>query len=231
MDDIEALNIRAASGEAEATKISLAAYLQLRDRYALLRAGGAAGFGVGPIVISRTQRGVGGKVAIPGNTTTAALLLRLFGQFETIPMRFDQIEDAVLRGDADCGVLIHEGRFTYQQKGLVLLQDLGQFWEEKMHCPLPLAAIAIRRDLLAKAKEFDASLRASVDYAFAHPDASRGYVREHAQEMDPTVAQRHIDLYVNAYTQALDESAVDRFFAIAEEQGLCAPSSEAIFAR
>jgi len=229
MDDIEALNLRAATGAAEATKISLAAYLQLRDRYALLRAGGAAGFGVGPIVISRTQRAVGGKVAIPGNTTTAALLLRLFGNFETISMRFDQIEDAVLRGEADCGVLIHEGRFTYQQKGLVLLQDLGQFWEEKMKCPLPLAAIAIRRDLLAQAKEFDASLRASVDYAFAHPEASRDYVKQHAQEMDPTVAQRHIDLYVNAYTQALDESAVERFFAIAEEQGLCKPSSELIF--
>ena len=230
MDDIEALNLRAASGEAEATKISLAAYLQLRDRYALLRAGGAAGFGVGPIVISKTQREVGGKVAIPGNTTTAALLLSLFGKFETLPMRFDQIEDAVLRGDADCGVLIHEGRFTYQQKGLVLLQDLGQFWEEKMHCPLPLAAIAIRRDLLSQAKEFDASLRASVDYAFGHPQASRDYVHEHAQEMDPTVAQRHIDLYVNGYTQALDESAVGRFFSIAEEQGLCKPSSEPIFA-
>jgi 1,4-dihydroxy-6-naphthoate synthase len=230
MDDIEALNLRAASGEAEATKISLAAYLQLRDRYALLRAGGAAGFGVGPIVVSRKPGPVGGKVAIPGNTTTAALLLRLFGRFETISMRFDQIEDAVLRGDADCGVLIHEGRFTFQRKGLVLLQDLGQFWEEKMKCPLPLAAIAIRRDLLAQAPAFDAALRASVDYAFAHPAASREYVRLHAQEMNPTVAQRHIDLYVNAYTQALDESAVHRFFEIAEAQDLCTPSREPIFA-
>lgn len=230
MDDIEALNLRAESGIAEATKISLAAYLHLRDKYALLNAGGAAGFGVGPIVVSKTRNAVGGRVAIPGNTTTAALLLRLFGTFETVPMRFDQIEDAVLQGEADCGVLIHEGRFTYQQKGLVLLQDLGQFWEAKMQCPLPLAAIAIRRDLLAQAKKFDASLRASVDYAFAHPQASRDYVHQHAQEMDPAVAQRHIDLYVNSYTQALDESAVERFVAIAEAQGLCHPSSAPIFA-
>jgi len=230
MDDIEALNIRAQQGVAEATKISLAAYLHLRDQYALLRAGGAAGFGVGPIVVSRTPGKVRGKVAIPGVTTTAALLLRLFGEFETVPMRFDQIEDAVLRGDADCGVLIHEGRFTYQEKGLVLLQDLGQFWEEKMRCPLPLAAIAIRRDMLDQAREFDSALRASVDYAFAHPDASKEYVKLHAQEMDPTVAQRHIDLYVNGYTQALDESAVERFFEIAEAQGLCTKSSEPIFA-
>src|SRR5262249_46379819 len=114
--------------------------------------------------------------------------------------------------------------------GLVLLQDLGQFWEEKMKCPLPLAAIAIRRDMLDRAKEFDASLRASVDYALAHPKASRDYVKHHAQEMDPTVAQRHIDLYVNSYTQALDESAVEGFFAIAEEQGLCAKSAAPIFA-
>lgn len=236
LDDIEALNLRAESGEAEVTKISLAAYLHLRDKYALMRAGGAAGFGVGPILIAKTPREVGGRIAIPGNTTTAALLLRFFGrltgkQFETVAMRFDQIEDAVLRGDADCGVLIHEGRFTYQDKGLHLLQDLGEFWEAQLNCPLPLAAIAIRRDLIHRAPEFDAALRASVDYAFAHPGASRDYVRQHAQEMDPTVAQRHIDLYVNGYTQALDEAAVARFFEIAEQQGLCRPSATPIFAR
>lgn len=230
MDDIEALNIRAERGEAQATKISLAAYLSMRDQFALLRAGGAAGFGVGPIVIARTKRDVGGRVAIPGKTTTAALLLRLLGEFETVPMRFDQVEDAVLSGHADCGVLIHEGRFTYQNKGLVLLRDLGEFWEEKMKCPLPLAAIGIRRDLIDRASGFDTALRASVDYAFAHPEASRNYVHEHAQEMDPVVAQRHIDLYVNRYTQELDETAVERFFEIAERHGFCQRSSVPLFA-
>lgn len=230
MDDIEALNLRAERGQAEATKISLAAYLRLRDRFVLLRAGGAAGFGVGPIVIAKTNRAVGGRVAIPGKTTTAALLLRLLGEFETVPMRFDQIEDAVISGYADCGVLIHEGRFTYQNKGLVLLRDLGEYWEEKMKCPLPLAAIGIRRDLIERAPEFDQALRASVDYAFAHPEASHDYVHQYAQEMDPVVAQRHIDLYVNQYTQALDESAVQRFFEIAERHGFCEPSSVPIFA-
>jgi 1,4-dihydroxy-6-naphthoate synthase len=230
LDDIEALNRRAEAGAAEVTKVSLAAYLHLRDRYALLRAGGAAGFGVGPIVVAREARAVGGRVAIPGHTTTAALLLRLFGDFETVAMRFDQIEDAVLRGEADCGVLIHEGRFTYQQKGLVLLEDLGAFWEQRMRCPLPLAGIAIRRDLLDRAPEFDAAVRASVDYAFAHPEASREYVRRHAQEMDPDVAQRHIRLYVNAYTQALDEAAVERFLEIAAQHGLAQPSREPVFA-
>ena len=133
-------------------------------------------------------------------------------------MRFDQIEDAVLRGDADCGVLIHEGRFTYQSKGLTLLTDLGVVWEERMRCPLPLAAIAIRRDLAHLAPDIDAALKASVEYAFAHPDASREYVAAHAQEMDPDVTRRHIQLYVNDYTRALDEQAVLRMSSGAKER-------------
>lgn len=209
IDDVEALNARAERGEAEVTKVSLAAYGRIRERYALLRAGGAAGFGVGPIVVARTSREVGGRIAIPGERTTAALLLTLLGRFETVAMRFDRIEQAVLRGDVDCGVLIHEGRFTYQSKGLTLLEDLGAVWETRMQCPLPLAAIAIRRDLVpAHGSDIDRALRASVEHAFANPDASRDYVREHAQEMDPAVIRQHIDLYVNDYTLALDERAV-----------------------
>jgi 1,4-dihydroxy-6-naphthoate synthase len=209
IDDVEALNARAERGDAEITKISIAAYERIRDGYALLRAGGAAGFGVGPIVVARTPREVGGRVAIPGQRTTAALLLHLLGSFETVPMRFDRIEDAVLRGEVDCGVLIHEGRFTYESKGLALLSDLGAVWEERMTCPLPLAAIAIRRDLASQwGSVMDSALRASVEYAFAHPDASRQYVVEHAQEMDPAVVAQHIGLYVNDYTLALDQRAV-----------------------
>ena len=209
IDDVEALNARAERGDAEVTKISIAAYQRIRDRYVLLRAGGAAGFGVGPIVVGRTARAIGGRVAIPGTRTTAALLLHLLGEFERVPMRFDQIEDAVLGGDVDCGVLIHEGRFTYQEKGLTLLADLGAAWEERMRCALPLAAIAIRRDLAPSwGLDVDRALRSSVEHAFAHPDASRDYVASHAQEMDPSVVAKHIGLYVNDYTLALDESAV-----------------------
>jgi 1,4-dihydroxy-6-naphthoate synthase len=221
MDDIEVLNARAERGEAEVTKVSIAAYGRLRDRYILLRSGGAAGFGVGPIIVSRAPRPIGGRVAIPGERTTAALLLHLLGRFETVAMRFDRIEDAVLRGDVDCGVLIHEGRFTYQGKGLTLIGDLGAVWEQRMQCPLPLAAIAIRRDLApALAAPVDGALRASVDYAFAHPDASRAFVASHAQEMDPDVMARHIHLYVNDYTRALDETAVHRMVSWAEREGL-----------
>jgi 1,4-dihydroxy-6-naphthoate synthase len=219
LDDIEALNARAERGEAEVTKVSIAAYGRIRRRYALLRAGGAAGFGVGPIVVARNQRAVGGRVAVPGARTTAALLLNLLGKFETVPMRFDRIEQAVLTGEVDCGVLIHEGRFTYEAKGLTQLVDLGQVWEERMNSPLPLAAIAIRRDLASRASEIDRAVRASVDHAFAHPDASRSYVRAHAQEMDPSVIENHIKLYVNDYTRALDEPAVHKILGWADEQG------------
>jgi len=211
MDDIEALNARAERGEAEVTKLSMPAYGRVRDRFVLLRAGGAAGFGVGPIVVARSARPVGGRIAIPGERTTASLLLRLLGRFDTVPMRFDEIEEAVLRGEVDCGVLIHEGRFTYQGKGLTLLADLGEVWEARMHGPLPLAGIAIRRDLApAWAVTMDGALRASVEYAFAHPEASRDYVAAHAQNMDPDVTARHIRLYVNDYTRALDTQAVER---------------------
>jgi 1,4-dihydroxy-6-naphthoate synthase len=228
LDDVEELNARAERGQAGVTKISIAAYPRIRDRYALLRAGGAAGFGVGPIVVARSAGSIGGRVAIPGERTTAALLLRLLGRFQTVPMRFDQIESAVLRGGVDCGVLIHEGRFTYQGKGLVLLEDLGALWESRMKCPLPLAAIAIRRDLVdAYGAKLDRALRASVEYAIEHPEASRKYVSEHAQEMDPAVTAQHIQLYVNEYTLALDEHAVHTLLDFAQQQEANAPGSQA----
>jgi 1,4-dihydroxy-6-naphthoate synthase len=231
IDDIEALNIRAAGADAEVTKVSIAAYGHgLREKYVLLRAGGAAGFGVGPIVVAKGRREIGGRIAIPGERTTANLLLRLLGRFDTVVMRFDQIEDAVLRGEADCGLLIHEGRFTYEGKGLTLVADLGTVWEERMECPLPLAAIAIRRDLApALAPVVDRALRDSVEYAFAHPDASRNYVASLAQEMDPAVCARHIELYVNGYTVALDEAAVPKMLEWGEQQGLFPPSNAPIF--
>lgn len=232
IDDIEALNIRAGRGDAEVTKVSIAAYGRgLRDRYVLLRAGGAAGFGVGPIVVARSQREVGGRIAIPGEHTTANLLLRLLGRFDTVVMRFDQIEDAVRLGEVDCGLLIHEGRFTYERKGLTLLCDLGAVWEERMRCPLPLAAIAIRRDLAPQlAAIVDSALRASVEYAFTHPAASREYVASLAQEMEPDVTTRHIQLYVNDYTLALDERAVDRMLHWGEQQGVFPRTGESIAA-
>ncbi len=215
LDDVEALNARAEQGEFDITKISVAAYPRIRDRYALLRAGGAAGFGVGPLVVARSPRPVGGRIAIPGERTTAARLLRLLGEFETVPMRFDEIEGAVLRGDVDAGVIIHEGRFTYADRGLVALTDLGEVWERQIQGPLPLGAIAIRRTLGPKvARRVDEEIRASVRAAWADPTSVHDFVSRHAQEMAADVIQRHISLYVNDYTLELDAAAVQRLIEL-----------------
>jgi 1,4-dihydroxy-6-naphthoate synthase len=231
MDDVEALNRRAEEGEIDIVKVSVAAYGRLRRDYALLRAGGAAGYGVGPLVVAREERGVGGRVAIPGERTTAALLLRLLGKFDTVPMRFDAIEDAVLAGRVDCGVLIHEGRFTYAAKGLKALADLGAVWEERMRCPVALGAIAIRRALgAAVARDVDARILESVVFAREHPEASAAFVRKHAAEMSPDVIRRHIELYVNDYTLALDERAVKRLLAFGEKERFFPSADLPVFA-
>ena len=215
LDDVEALNARAEQAEFDLTKISVAAFGRLRRHYALLRAGGAAGFGVGPLLVARSPQPIAGRIAIPGERTTAALLLGLLGRFETVPMRFDRIEAAVLRGEVDAGVIIHEGRFTYADKGLVALADLGGVWERKMGGPLPLGAIAIRRTLGPDvARSIDDEIRASVRAAWASPDRAAEFVQAHAQELAPGVVQRHIDLYVNQYSLDLDEAAVTRLLAL-----------------
>ena len=206
LDDVEALNRQALRGAFDVTKVSVAAFPAIAGHYALLRAGGAAGFGVGPLLVAASAREPR-RVAIPGEHTTAAFLLRRLGTFETVEMRFDRIEDAVLAGEVDAGVLIHEGRFTYADRGLVMLRDLSDTWDG----PLPLGAIAIRRSLGPEAaRAIDAEIRASVEHARRDPARSEAFVREHAQEMAPDVIARHIDLYVNEYTVALDEDAVLR---------------------
>ncbi|MHC4136781.1 MAG: 1,4-dihydroxy-6-naphthoate synthase [Planctomycetota bacterium] len=232
LDDVEALNQRAAEGELDIVKISVAAYGHIAKDYALLRAGGAAGYGVGPIVVAREPGEIKGRVAIPGERTTAALLLRLEGHHETVPMRFDKIEDAVSSGNVYAGVLIHEGRFTYEAKGLAKVCDLGTLWEEGMGCPVPLGAIAIRRELdKDTARQIDDEIRASVRHAREHPDADRdAYVAAHAQELAPDVIARHIELYVNDYTVGLDEHAVEQMLEFGHGCGLYAAPRRAVFA-
>ena len=227
LDDVEALN----RGDYQVSKISVAGYGHLRDRYALLRSGGAAGFGVGPLLVARRDRPAEGRIAIPGRRTTAALLLRLLGDFDTVEMRFDTIEDAVLGGRVDCGVLIHEGRFTYREKGLVKLHDLGELWEQRMQAPVPLGAIAILRELGDHtARRVDAEIRASVAHALANPGESAAFVRRHAQEMAPEVIRRHIELYVNDYTLDLEEDAVLKLLRFGEQQGFFEASDLPVFA-
>jgi len=215
LDDIEALNVRAERGDVDICKISVAAYPRLREQWMLLRSGGAAGDGVGPLLVGRRAGGPGGRIAIPGERTTAALLLGLLGTFPVVTMRFDRIEAAVLSGEADQGVLIHEGRFTYAGRGLVLIADLGEVWRRRMNAPLPLGAIAIRRALGDEvARRVDREIRASVEHAIAHPEESASFVRAHAQEMAPEVVRQHIALYVNEYTLSLDERAIDAMLSL-----------------
>lgn len=205
--DIEELNRRASSGEFEITKLSVGAFAGVGDRYRLLRSGAALGHGVGPLVVAKQSMSladaVRSRVAIPGRETTAYRLLRLAAPSlgDVVEMRYDLILRAVERGDVDAGLIIHESRFTYQDHGLSKVADLGEWWERETHLPVPLAGICVRADIdpgLSAALE--QSIRATVQYAFDHPDASRAYVRAHAQEMSDAVCDEHIKLYVNEHS-------------------------------
>jgi 1,4-dihydroxy-6-naphthoate synthase len=202
--DIEELNRRSASAEFELTKLSFGAAAAAGDRYRLLRSGAALGRGVGPLVVAREETSLAdaaaGRIAIPGRETTAFLLLRLAAPAlgDAVEMRFDEILAAVAAGDVDAGLIIHESRFTYADHGLVKVADLGEWWEGETGLPVPLAGIFARSDLDEETvAAAEAAIRASVEYAFAHPGASREYVREHAQEMSAEVCAAHIALYVN----------------------------------
>jgi 1,4-dihydroxy-6-naphthoate synthase len=205
--DIEELNRRAHVGAFDLTKLSVGAFAAVGDRYRLLRSGAALGRGVGPLVVAREPQAlahaVSGRVAIPGRETTAYRLLRLAAPVlgDVVELRYDEILAAVASGEVDAGLIIHESRFTYPDHGLVKVVDLGEWWEHETALPVPLAGICARADLdPAVAGAAEAAIRASVAYAFAHPEASRPYVRAHSQEMSDAVCDAHIRLYVNAHT-------------------------------
>jgi 1,4-dihydroxy-6-naphthoate synthase len=226
MADIEELNRRAHGGELPLTKLSFGALAQLRDTYEPLRAGAALGRGVGPLVVAREpmslEQAAAGPIAIPGRDTTAFLLLRMAAGDalgEVVELRYDEVLGAVERGDAASGLIIHESRFTYADHGLERIADLGEWWEQRSGMPLPLATICLRRDVDPALRDpIEQALRASVQHAFDHPDASAAFVREHAQELDEDVQRRHIELYVNDYTLDLGAdgaAAIDALLASA----------------
>jgi 1,4-dihydroxy-6-naphthoate synthase len=218
--DIEELNRRAGAAELELTKLSFGAAAAAGDRYRLLRSGAALGRGVGPLVVAREplslEEAAAGRVAVPGRETTAFLLLRLAAPAlgETVELRYDRILDAVVAGEADAGLIIHESRFTYAEHGLVSAADLGEWWEGETGLPVPLAGIFARNDLdPGLAEEAEAAIRASVEYAFAHPEASRDYVRSLAHELSDEVCSAHIALYVNEHSIDVGDeglAAIDR---------------------
>lgn len=209
--DIQQLNEGLAAGRFDIAKASFHAALRLADRYGVLRAGAALGFGVGPLLLAGEARGLpepGDRVLCPGADTTAALLLRcLHPQIRDIEHRvFSTIMPALARGEAPYGVVIHEGRFTYRDHGLHLVQDLGEAWEQATGGPVPLGGILARRDLPDEVtRGFNAMLRASIDHAWAHRDEAFETMRRHAQELDADVIWSHVDLYVNAQTRDLGE--------------------------
>ena len=205
--DIEELNRRAAGGELQLTKLSFGAAASAGDGYRLLRSGAALGRGVGPLVVAREpaslEEAAAGRIAVPGRETTAFLLLRLAAPRlgDVVELRYDRILRAVVGGEVDAGLIIHESRFTYADHGLVAVADLGEWWEGETGLPVPLAGIFARTDLAPELVEAaEASLRASVEYAFAQPEASRDYVRSLAQEMSEEVCAAHIALYVNEHS-------------------------------
>jgi 1,4-dihydroxy-6-naphthoate synthase len=205
--DIEELNRQAHRGAFDLTKLSVGAFAGVGERYRLLRSGAALGHGVGPLVVTRTpmslDEAVRGRVAIPGRDTTAYRLLRLAAPAlrDVVELRYDRILTAVADGDVDAGLIIHESRFTYAEHGLHKAVDLGDWWEQETGLPVPLAGICARADLDADlAASAEIAMRASVQYAFDHPDASRDYVQAHAQEMSEDVQRQHIALYVNAHS-------------------------------
>ena len=239
MEDVEALNRRAFAGDIAVTKLSYHAFAWLTERYALLDAGSALGNNCGPLLIARaamTDAEIdSARIAIPGKMTTANFLLSLAypnagNKQETL---FSEIENTVVEGRAGAGLIIHENRFTYQQKGLVKLLDLGEFWESSTGLPIPLGGIVVRRDLPPDIQQkVNRVMRRSVEYAFAHTDDVMPFVRQHAQAMDDAVMQAHIDLYVTGYTLDLGEKgreAVRQMFAIGREKGAIPDYKENFF--
>lgn len=220
--DVEELNKKAFKGELDITKLSYHAYTYLTSKYILLKSGSALGNNCGPLLVSSKEINPDSvsnlKIAIPGKFTTANFLLSYAfpNSLNRLEMLFSDIEKAVLDEQTDLGVIIHENRFTYHERGLHKVLDLGEFWEQNTGLPIPLGGIVARREFDGETLcKINRVLKRSVQFAFDHPEQSRDYVCAHAQEMSYEVMQQHISLYVNQYTLELAEkgkAAVDNMF-------------------
>lgn len=241
--DIEELNNAAAHGEFELTKVSYGAIPFLMDRYRILPAGGAVGRGYGPLLVALPSESpplfhdfARKRIAIPGERTTAYLLLQLAlgSRPKTVQMRFDRIIPAVARGEVDAGLVIHESRFTYRDAGLISIADLGEWWENMTLLPTPLGAILVRNDVAdPDARAINDAIRASLAFARAHEPAVMPYVREHAVEMSESVMRQHIELYVNGFSEDLGKvgrEAVGALFSRAHDAGILHREVEPRFA-
>jgi 1,4-dihydroxy-6-naphthoate synthase len=242
-EDVETLNQKAFAEQLDITKLSFHAYAYVAENYALMDSGSALGFGVGPMLISRKEISISEmssqqsalSIGIPGKYTTANFLLSLAFPDATNKKEivFSGIEDAVLNDEVDLGLIIHENRFTYQDKGLKKVIDLGEYWETRTGCAIPLGGIVIKRSLPEDVKlKVNRILRKSVEFAFANPKSGLEFIRSHAQEMSEEVMYKHIELYVNKYSVDLGEEgrkAVKLLFDTALEKGIIPSIKENIF--
>ena len=240
MEDVEALNNRAFKVELDISKLSFATYARAIENYVLLDAGAALGNGVGPLLISKKPTSPAhfdaqSLIAIPGIFTTANFLLCMAfpNANNKAEMRFDAIETAVIEGRSDAGLIIHENRFTYQERGLHKILDLGEYWESHTQLPIPLGGIAVRRDLPFELQlKINRLIAKSVAYAFANPESCMSFVKANAQEMHEDVMKKHIALYVNNYSLDLGEKgreAILAFFDKAKALQIIPPSHKNIF--
>lgn len=217
-DDVETLNQKAFRGELDVTKLSYHAFTYVTEQYVLLDAGSALGFGVGPLLICKDEKFLDQKyldsqisnlkIAIPGKYTTANFLLSLAfpeGKNKS-EVLFSEIENQLINGEMDLGLIIHENRFTYQDKGLHKILDLGDFWEQQTGCAIPLGGITANRNLPEEIQhKLNRVLRKSVEFAFENSKSGLEFIRQHSQEMSEEVMYKHIDLYVNKYSVNLGE--------------------------
>ena len=221
LEDVQTLNEWAIQGRLDVTKISYGVLPRVLENYIVLNAGGALGNGVGPLLISKVpinNADIKEKlIAIPGMNTTAHMLFSLAFPEATKKefLLFSDIEGAVLEGRVDAGVIIHENRFTYQQRGLLKLMDLGAYWEQETRSPIPLGGIIIRRNFpFSLQQQVDDLIANSVRYAFNKYPLITDYVKQHSQEMEESVMRQHIDLYVNEYSLALNENGKAAVFKL-----------------
>lgn len=239
LEDVETLNKKALKGELDITKLSYHAFAYVLENYILLRSGSALGFNCGPLLIQDARRTMkdlnsNSKIAIPGKLTTANLLLSIAYPNLTnkVEYLFSDIENAVLSGEVDAGLIIHENRFTYQDRGLKKIMDLGEFWDSLIHAPIPLGGIVIKRNLSNDLQQkVNRLIKKSVGFAFANPESSMDYVKAHAQEMSEEVIKKHIALYVNNFSIDLGETginAVQLLFNKAKELNLFKFNNEKI---
>ena len=207
MEDVEALNNKAFKQELDITKLSYHAFLYLTQQYLLLNSGSALGFNCGPLLVKDSKNEIedidAASIAIPGKYTTANFLLSLAYPHakNKRELLFSDIEGAVLSHQVDAGLLIHENRFTYEEKGLEKIIDLGEFWDSLIHAPIPLGGIVVKRNIDTELqKTIDRLIKQSVEFAFANPESCMTFVKQHAQEMNEDVMKKHIALYVNGFS-------------------------------